>query len=297
MYGLLIDEFIIPEEISSVVNEDEEDKEISVSYPSVKLDNCLDCGVAFASAESLEQHRCDLPEVKVSSPKPSSPNALLCLLCNDEFHLKSSLVQHLRSTHHLYPEKGSGDQPLRLADGKFKCPKCEKRFCRKLNAQQHLITHDSQKDFQCNHCSFRCYTKTQLDVHKAKHTKRHRCDLCAKMFSYKFQLETHVQAVHYNMRPFPCDICGKSFKTRYNYGSHMAQHRDVRNFQCPHCPHKCRKSYDLRVHIRTHTGEKPFQCSYCKRCYSQNGDRLKHERICLPKMKKKGYFANINVTP
>lgn len=201
-----------------------------------------------------------------------------CDVCNKSFRLKSRLINHIRNAHNLLIE--TDNQIIRLSNGKFQCPVCTKEFRRKLNANQHFITHVSEKNLNCDKCEFKCYTKTQLDVHKIKHIKRFCCEICSKMFSYKFQLETHVQGVHYNIRPFPCRICGKTFKTRYNHGSHMAQHKDIRNFQCPYCPRKCRKSYDLRIHIRTHTGEKPFQCSYCERSYRQNGDRLKHEKHC-----------------
>lgn len=171
----------------------------------------------------------------------------------------------------------------RMANGKFQCYVCQKEFCRKLNASQHFLTHVAEKNVRCDVCEFKCYTNAQLEVHKAKHAKRFCCEICSKMFTYKFQLDTHVQGVHYNMRPFTCNICGKSFKTRYNFGSHMAQHKDIRNFQCPYCSKRCRKNYDLRIHIRTHTKEKPFQCSHCKKWFSQNSDRIKHEQRCSTK--------------
>lgn len=282
-YAILIDEFIIPEEIPNLIDEVDEDSELE------QLNTMKDC--ADHNLAALVQLHCN-PNCIESKAKSPSPILRVRVIPNDVF-LPKRVAPHRRSSNNVCTGLDSGAQPLLLPDGKFQCPMCDKKFRRKLNAQQHLITHVSKKDVKCEQCSFSCYTKSQLDVHQMKHAKRYGCDLCGKMFTYKFQLDTHVQAVHYNMRPFPCNICGKTFKTRYNYGSHMAQHRDVRNFQCPHCPHRCRKSYDLRVHIRTHTGEKPFQCSYCERCYSQNSDRRKHERICLPKMKKKAASAAV----
>ena len=41
-------------------------------------------------------------------------------------------------------------------------------------------------------------------------------------------------------KPFACDICGKSFKTKFV----MVNHR------------------------RIHTGEKPFECEVCKKMFS-----------------------------
>lgn len=257
-----------------------------------------------SEAESLEPpEKGDPLELQLhpvsSSAAPVSKRGPLhgCFVCDDPFHQKPALLQHLRTQHQFLADPTiscaepinlpPAAQPVHLASGKFECRLCDKQFCRKVNAVQHLLTHLAQKGLECDRCSFRCYTKSQLEVHKVKHKKRYSCDLCPKKFSYPFQLETHVQGVHYNIRPFSCSICNKTFKTRYNYGSHLARHKDIRNFQCPYCPHKARKSYDLRIHIRTHTGEKPYLCSHCNRSFSQKGDRMKHERSMHSKSRAK----------
>lgn len=278
--------FCITEEYESLIDEffDHETKVITFDSLRDAL-YCKFCNVNFETVNCFNDHSC---------VNMMAEDTCTCNTCKKTFNSKNKLVSHIHSMHtvlsktniqlpRLLDGKLQNDQFSRLPNGKFQCLMCDKIFCRKLNLSQHVMTHVAEKNVCCDLCDFKCYTKTQLDVHKMKHAKRFCCEICSKMFTYKFQLETHVQAVHYNLRPFKCSLCNKSFKTRYNYGSHIAQHKDVRNFQCPYCPRKCRKSYDLRVHIRTHTGERPFQCSFCQRCYSQNGDRMKHEKHCYAK--------------
>lgn len=232
---------------------------------------CTVCGMKFSNRGALREHAADEHE---------NDDTCMCNTCDESFVTKGKLTTHIRNVH----ESTITKEPIvRSTNGKFQCPVCDKEFCRKLNASQHFMSHVAEKNQQCETCQFRCHTQTQLAAHMKKHEKRFCCEMCSKMFAYKFQLDIHVQGVHYNLRPFPCKLCGKTFKTRYNYGSHMAQHKDIRNFQCPFCPRKCRKNYDLRIHIRTHTGEKPYSCTYCQRAYSQNGDRMKHERHCQQK--------------
>jgi KRAB domain-containing zinc finger protein len=52
-------------------------------------------------------------------------------------------------------------------------------------------------------------------------------------------------------KPFACDICGKSFKTKLN----MTNHR------------------------RIHTGEKPYECELCKKTFCHSSSLADHKRI------------------
>lgn len=55
-------------------------------------------------------------------------------------------------------------------------------------------------------------------------------------FGYETGLLLHKQRVHDNNRPHLCDLCAKSFKSRCDMERHKAQiHGNVKREQCPEC--------------------------------------------------------------
>jgi len=235
---------------------------------------CQICATVFKTRYNLLRHfQKRHPEFKMFE----------CDLCRISFSSVKQFKNHLE-------EKHSKVHPTRTIDSKqvrFACDVCGNMYKNKASAMNHLLTHTAKKNVRCTHCDFTCYTKQQLGVHQTKHDKRFVCDICHKRFAQKSQLDVHINAVHYNQRPFSCVLCNKTFKTKGSHDAHMIVHTDTRNYQCPHCDKKCRKRYDLTLHIRTHTGEKPFKCSVCGRGFVQMCDTRKHEMLHFKPGKRK----------
>lgn len=238
---------------------------------------CQICATVFKTRYNLLRHfQKRHPEFKMYE----------CDLCRISFPSIDEFKDHLE-------EKHSKMHTSHMVDSKqvrFACDVCGNMYKNKASAMNHLLTHTAKKTVQCAQCDFSCYTKQQLGVHQTKHDKRFVCDICHKRFAQKSQLDVHVNAVHYNQRPYACVLCKKSFKTKGSHDAHMIVHTDTRNYQCPHCDKKCRKRYDLTLHIRTHTGEKPFKCSVCGRGFVQMCDTRKHEMLHFKPGKRKNVF-------
>ncbi|XP_067636667.1 zinc finger protein 345-like isoform X1 [Eurosta solidaginis] len=78
---------------------------------------------------------------------------------------------------------------------------------------------------------------------------------------------------------YPCDICGRFFKTKLLLKRHKRIHSDEKPHKCDFCEKRFVQTANLREHMRTHTGEKPYKCKYCDRCFASKKQLHKHLRI------------------
>lgn len=240
---------------------------------------CQICATVFKNRYNLLRHfQKRHPEFKMYE----------CDLCRISFPSIDEFKDHLEDKHSRVHTTHTVD----AKQVRFACDVCGNMYKNKASAMNHLLTHTAKKTVNCTLCDFTCYTKQQLGVHMTKHDKRFACTICHKRFAQKSQLDVHINAVHYNHRPYACQLCKKSFKTKGSHDAHMIVHTDTRNYQCPHCDKKCRKRYDLTLHIRTHTGEKPFKCSVCGRGFVQMCDTRKHEMLHFKPGKRKTAFVS-----
>ncbi|XP_067636614.1 zinc finger protein 3-like isoform X2 [Eurosta solidaginis] len=95
--------------------------------------------------------------------------------------------------------------------------------------------------------------------------------------------EQKVAVLHKNIRnkneQYPCDICGKHFKTKSVLNRHKLIHSDEKPLKCDFCEKRFAQAANQRQHMRTHTGEKPYKCKYCKRRYATTSGMNTHLRV------------------
>ncbi|XP_067636607.1 zinc finger protein 665-like [Eurosta solidaginis] len=210
-----------------------------------------------------------------------------CDICGKHFKTKWDLKQH-KLIH-------SDEKP-------HKCDFCEKRFSRAEYLRQHMRTHTGEKPYKCKYCD-RCFTaKNILNRHFRVHLGDNirRCECCPLTFRLASELRLH-STTHKDEDPethernmaalrkeeakskvnrdknirdkneqyqYPCDICGKHFKTTSEIKQHKRIHSDEKPHKCDFCEKRFLRAAALREHLRTHTGEKPYKCKYCDRYFT-----------------------------
>ncbi|PSN44286.1 hypothetical protein C0J52_12964, partial [Blattella germanica] len=99
------------------------------------------------------------------------------------------------------------------------------------------------------------------------------CVICNKIFSKPSQLRLHVN-IHYFERPFRCESCAVSFRTK----GHLQKHeRSV--------SHQNKVSMNSTFGTPTTTNPRPFKCDDCKIAFRIHGHLAKHLRSKMHIMK------------
>ncbi|XP_035527119.1 zinc finger and BTB domain-containing protein 41 isoform X3 [Morone saxatilis] len=194
----------------------------------------------------------------------------------------------------VYPE-GLAPVIIQTSSKKtLKCPKCDKTFDRAGKYESHTRVHTGEKPFQCDICLQRYSTKSNLTVHKKKHTsdaplqkKEHKCPFCSKLHASKKTLARHVRRFHPDhiqefftkkkrkSEGWKCAICLKTFTRRPHLQEHMILHTQDRPFKCSFCDEYFKSRFArLKHQEKFHLG--PFPCEICGRQFNDTGNRKRH---------------------
>ncbi|EDV44300.1 uncharacterized protein Dana_GF16090 [Drosophila ananassae] len=104
------------------------------------------------------------------------------------------------------------------------------------------------------------------------------CDVCSKSFTTKYFLKKHKR-LHTGEMPYTCEICARTFTFQQSYHKHLLYHSEVKPHVCIVCGRAFKELSTLHNHQRIHSGEKPFKCEVCGKCFRQRVSFLVHTRI------------------
>ncbi|XP_031765179.2 oocyte zinc finger protein XlCOF6.1-like [Galleria mellonella] len=162
---------------------------------------------------------------------------------------------------------------------RIKCKLCDKTFSSHSARYKHnKIKHLGIKQ-RCTICNkFVVNVRShQLVMHNSA-ALQHECVSCGRRFISQSALDVHM-ATHTKDRPFSCDLCEKSFRTKMVMLQHRRQvHEKEKSHLCQFCSKSFFKKYHLQIHLRSHTKEKPYECPDCGKCFSST-TILKNHRL------------------
>ncbi|KAL1392789.1 hypothetical protein pipiens_012223 [Culex pipiens pipiens] len=237
---------------------------------------CPECGKVMSTPQILQYH--------IQNHRPEEERPLQCRQCPRRFSYGSALLAHAQShlpeavrSRHVCDDCGksfssapklaehwavhggttagtSGDGSDRKSQQMmtYVCQVCAKQFTSKSNLTYHLTTHQPKiHQVQCERCKKWLRNKLCLRKHMVQHSDtRHQCTYPGCEYSaVNLQcLRNHIRVQHSDVKPFECDVCGKSFKLKNTLLNHQVQHTGVKKFACEFCSRTFASSGNYYAH-------------------------------------------------
>jgi len=161
------------------------------------------------------------------------------------------------------------------------CDKCGKSFATERTRNLHFeTTHSGTNPYACKQCGKSMSSPGNLVTHMQNmHTEGPRlpCPKCGKQVK---DISAHINYVHViSDENFPCEECGKTFRTKKDVTTHMRYHapdvvkiankeKAMEKYKCTFCGKGFIDSTRLKWHEASrHTGQKNFQCQQCDKSF------------------------------
>ena len=262
-------------------------------HAGIKPYECEICGQRFTTTVNLNLHKrkhdgtlhedpyvCDICGQKFTRPYNLKTHQRLhtgeksyeCGVCERKFARKDTLDMHTKRVH-----MGEKLEYRSLAEKRFLCSECGKKFVSNSKLKEHMRVHTNEKPFQCTYCEKKFTSGSTLTKHIRLHTgeKPFECTVCGKRFTESTHRTSHMRT-HTGDKPFECDVCGKKFSQSGQLKTHKQMHSEEMSFECPLCLKRFQFFNSLKAHAKTHTEEKPAECKECGKTFSEESQLNAH---------------------
>ncbi|GAB9464835.1 Cfz1-like protein [Globisporangium polare] len=127
------------------------------------------------------------------------------------------------------------------------------------------------------------YSKPKITKSRVKPSKKHECDICAKQFRGRSELQNHIRT-HTKEKPLACSHagCTKRYAHSSNLRAHERTHLGIKPYSCHYdgCGKAFAHSVSLKEHIWMHAGFQPYVCPYegCEKKFTQVSNFARHKK-------------------
>ena len=259
----------------------------------VRLHPCTTCGESFKTQEALWDHVsthtgitypcnvCDkvFPVQELLS-RHQAAECTYCKYCKKYFTSAHVFENHKKTwSHYIKMDAESQDKQKCVKENVLRCPICEKSFRQELRLTRHVASHKQNMHklpLSCDQCGKRFPTPLLLKQHKKE---------CGKRFNQTHHLQRH-SLIHSAERPFKCDNCDWTFKTKGSLKRHVLTHNNFKTFapgryQCQFCNISYSREYRLMNHIIALHNETLLECYFCPLNFCYRSTWEEHERLHL----------------
>ncbi|XP_012154973.1 zinc finger protein with KRAB and SCAN domains 7-like isoform X2 [Ceratitis capitata] len=261
--------------------------------------SCEKCTKTYETLDEIQEHRYLVhPETY----------PVQCRLCPHETPFtRVKLIDHFRNDHpaehrKYFPTVGRPiNEPTKPTQ--WQCEICNCYVRSEVALRDHRHTHQNERPHECQFCSKRFVTTSNLRQHmRGVHTEEYekliseggdtivQCDLCKKQLLRR-NLEKHLalhvkkdQDAKETQTKFLCAYCSRQFSNSkslsiHEHNVHLIKLEDPKH-ECDICERKYFQQRDLAAHMqRVHLAERKHICNVCGNAYKSAWQLTAHKLL------------------
>uniref|UniRef100_A0A1B0CYR2 C2H2-type domain-containing protein n=1 Tax=Phlebotomus papatasi TaxID=29031 RepID=A0A1B0CYR2_PHLPP len=282
-----------------------------ITASSNQHSGCFPCILWKYTTSGSEVPKVIIPKVEVDTTINNSQ----CDICSFTFRDSNLLQIHQNLVHKAQVSGCENSQESR--DTKFQCHLCQKTFKMKGSLRVHLrvvhlygIEHEPEAKCLTERLklneeppnkvniplddTFSTPTEKLPNPPSTPQTPdpiKWECDICAKSFTTKYFLKKHKRLhtgeslhllYHSDDKPHVCSTCGRAFKELSTLHNHERIHSGEKPFSCETCGKSFRQRVSYLVHRRIHTGVMPYKCTACAKSFRYKVSQRTHKCPAQP---------------
>ncbi|XP_013134242.1 PREDICTED: zinc finger protein 25-like [Papilio polytes] len=235
---------------------------------------CYYCGEFFHDPQLLRQHTAEVHhprKFKVCNHRnimvKLDMTRIDCRLCDVKIDTLDDFKLHITDVHNkiFYLDIKDVVLPFRLSKDELKCAKCDMVFPYFHALNKHMNQH--YNNFVCETCGLGFVDKGRLGMHQLRHEiGDFPCEICGKVFKSDQNKEIHIDRVHRKRARVFCPKCDVRLMTHQQKLKHLVEvhGEEPLSFPC----NLCDKVFDARRTLTTHRRKEHlrdfrYECSYC----------------------------------